>query len=255
MRTVTQAAGTITHVVTEERVAAITFDDGPHPVWTPQILDVLAAYDARATFFMVGAMAARSPDVVRRVAESGHAIGNHSWDHPAFPLISAAQRRAQLQACQRALAPYGRRLFRPPHGAQTLASRLDPLWLGHEVVTWNLSALDWLGRRGDEIGDRLLDRLRPGSIVLLHDGLFDAEEERYFDRAPTVEGLHILLDRLRGAFTFVTVPELLRRGSPHRVHWVRVPSVEFLKRLKRAPADGALSSNSSHINVAAGDAI
>jgi peptidoglycan/xylan/chitin deacetylase (PgdA/CDA1 family) len=239
MRTVTCIAGTITDVVTQERVAALTFDDGPDPVWTPRLLEVLEAYRARATFFMLGARAARHPAVVRRLARAGHAIGNHSWDHSAFPLLSARRRREQIRACQRALGSHGCRLFRPPHGAQTFASRLDALWLGYDVVTWNLSALDWLGRSGGEIADRLLEGLRPGSIVLLHDGLADAEEERFFDRAPTLDALHTLLHRLHGVFTFVTVPELLCLGTPHRVHWVRIPNADFLRGLKRASPDGA----------------
>ena len=136
--------GTITHVSTQDAVVALTFDDGPHPESTPHLLDILERHQAHATFFMIGEAAQRHPDLVQRVAQAGHAIGNHSWDHPSFPLISGRERRAQLRACEKAIAPYGQRLFRPPYGHQSAASRLDALWLSYRVVTWNLHAYDWL---------------------------------------------------------------------------------------------------------------
>jgi peptidoglycan/xylan/chitin deacetylase (PgdA/CDA1 family) len=234
---IVRAAGTITHVETTDLVAALTFDDGPDPVWTPRVLDVLEAHHARATFFMVGELAAKHRDLVRKVAEAGHAIGNHSWDHPSFPQIGGVERRAQIRACERAIAPYGRRLFRPPYGHQTVASRLDALWLRYEVVLWNLSAVDWLDRSPATIAGQLVDGLRPGSVILFHDGLVDATEERFFDREPMLEAVRMLLDRVGGTFKFVTVPELLRHGTPRRRTWVR-QDPEILKRVRRQTGEG-----------------
>ena len=82
--------GTITGVTTRDPVAALTFDDGPHPEYTPLLLNILERYQARATFFMIGDAAQRHPDLVRQVAQGGHAIGNHSWDHPFFPSLSGS---------------------------------------------------------------------------------------------------------------------------------------------------------------------
>lgn len=236
-RTVRAAAlrlvGTITHVRTRDPVAALTFDDSPDPRWTPRLLDLLAAYEARGTFFMIGSAAARHPDLVRRVAAAGHAIGNHSWDHPSFPLIPGRERRRQIRACARAIAPYGCRLFRPPYGHQTKETRLDVLRTGHDVVTWSIVAEDWLGDRPEAIAERVAGAIRPGSVVLFHDGLIDALEERYFDRGAMLEALRMVLARLRGAFAFVALPELLRRGRPQREEWVMPSNVAFLRRLRR----------------------
>ena len=128
--------GTITSVDTRDNVAALTFDDGPDPTCTPRLLDILERHHASATFFVVGETAQKYPELIRRMAQSGHAIGHHSWDHPAFPLITGRERRAQMRACAKAIAPYGQRIFRPPFGAQDVASRLSVFWLGYRVITW-----------------------------------------------------------------------------------------------------------------------
>lgn len=229
--------GTITHVSTVEPAVALTFDDGPHPDFTVRLLDILARYGAQATFFMVGASAARQPELVRQVARAGHCIGNHSYDHLSFPLLSSRERRRQLRLAQAAIAPYGQRLFRPPYGHQNLASRLDALRLGYQVVTWNVVANDWLDHDATWLTNRLTDQIRPGSIILLHDALFDAEAERFFDRSPTLEAIDLLLARLGHQFHFVTVPELFRRGCRQYRHWRRQPDLTWLNRLIRQNGD------------------
>jgi peptidoglycan-N-acetylglucosamine deacetylase len=221
-----RAIGTITQITTQEPIAALTFDDGPDPVWTPQLLSLLEAHGARATFFMVGSRAQRHRDVVRRVAAGGHAIGNHSWDHPSFPRIPASERRRQIRACGQALAPYGCRLFRPPYGHQTIETRFDALRAGYDVVTWSIETQDWETNAAQEIIERVDGRLRPGSIILFHDGLMDALDARYFDRGGTVEAVALLLQRFAGRMAFVTLPELLRRGRPHREYWVSKSTAE-----------------------------
>ena len=135
--------GSITHVATADPVAALTFDDGPHAEYTPRLLDILARHHARATFFMLGQSAIQYPDLLRRIAQAGHAIGNHSWDHASFPFITGRQRREQIRACARAIAPYGQRLFRPPYGEQSLASRLNILRMRYKVILFNCEVGDW----------------------------------------------------------------------------------------------------------------
>lgn len=217
--------GTITRVSTTEAVAALTFDDGPHPVFTPRLLEVLERHGAHATFFMVGEAAERQPTLLRRIAESGHAIGNHSWDHPSFVKISGATRRAQIRNCAKAISPYGQRLFRPPWGEQSLRSRLDAWWLGHDVICWNSDALDWeVDRDSAAMRARLSQGLKPGNIILLHDSIYRSIFQRpAHDRTNMIKALDDFLGTHRGAYEFVTVPELLRRGVPHRENWV-VPS-------------------------------
>lgn len=225
-------AGTITHVVTEKPVVALTFDDGPHPVYTPRFLDLLSRFEAHGTFFMVGKLAANNPDLVSRVAAEGHQIGNHSWDHTPFSFLSGKERRQQLRSCERVLAPFGSKYFRPPNGDQDLRSRLDALWLGYNVVTWNLTVNDWKGRSGLEMAAELLDKIKPGSIILLHDGLYTTLDERFIDRGPTLQALEIVLDKLRGKYRFDTVSKLIETGVAGKKYWVRHVDRSILNNLK-----------------------
>jgi peptidoglycan/xylan/chitin deacetylase (PgdA/CDA1 family) len=220
--------GTITHVFTRDPVAALTFDDGPRPEFTPHLLDILDRHGAQATFFMVGQAAQNHPELVQQIAQAGHAIGNHSWDHPSFPLITGRERRAQLRACAKAIAPYGQPLFRPPYGHQSTASRLDAFWLGYQVVTWNLHAYDWLDHDANWMVNRLMNQIRPGSIVLLHDTLFRSTVKRATDRKPMLDAVNMLLERLGQSFHFVTVPELLRHGLVQRINWQMKPNADWL---------------------------
>lgn len=219
-RAVSAVAGTVTHVQTTARVAALTFDDGPDPVYTPRLLDILAKHNAKATFFMVGVRAAQYPDIVARAASEGHAIGNHSWDHTPFPELSSGARRRQLAECQRALGPHGLPLFRPPKGRQNLASRFDVLRAGFQVVTWNLGAEDWLEREPEWMAERLITRLLPGSIICLHDGLEGVTREGAGDRSRTLDAVDRLLHSMSSQYQFVTVPELLARGRVYRANWL-----------------------------------
>jgi peptidoglycan-N-acetylglucosamine deacetylase len=216
-----RAVGTVTDVVTGDAVAAIAFDDGPHPVVTPRLLAILHAHRARATFFMLGKAAQKYPELVHQVAAEGHAIGNHSWDHPSFLSISGRERRSQIDACRRAVSPHGNGLFRPPYGHQSVASRLDALRMRQQVVAWSVDANDWLDLSAGVIVRRVMRQIRPGSIILFHDGRHDAVRELDLDRSVMLKSVSMLLDRLGGKFTFVTVPELFRSGRPRRALWFR----------------------------------
>ena len=229
------ALGTITHVVTESPLVALTFDDGPDPVWTPLLLDILAGRDARATFFMLGRSAERYPDLVSAVVRGGHAIGNHSWDHPSFPLLGTAERRAQITRCARALGAAGSRLFRPPFGQQNFASRIDAWRLGYQVVTWNVVGWDWLRRGAERMARELVEQIRPGSIVLLHDTLADGgySDGAYAPRDEMLTAVSTVIGTLAGTMEFVTVPELLARGRPQRQPWLVTPSPSFAERVRQ----------------------
>lgn len=230
-RVMRRLMGTITHVSTQDPVVALTLDDGPDPEFTPRLLDILEKHQARATFFMVGEAAQRHPELVRKVAQAGHAIGNHSWDHPSFPLITKQERLSQIRQCARAISPYDRRLFRPPYGHQSKASRFDALWLGYRVVTWSIVAYDWLDHDADWIIDQIMNQIQPGSIILLHDALYHTIEARYTDRRPTLDAVSGLLEQLGNRYSFVTIPELLRHGRPQLTFWYRAGDPDWLNQL------------------------
>jgi peptidoglycan-N-acetylglucosamine deacetylase len=157
-----------------ERTVALTFDDGPHPEWTPQILDTLATRDTLATFFVLGELAAEHPHLVERMIRDGHSVGNHSWSHERPDAANDVEIELELQRTDellRDLTGGPVRYFRPPYRrtdapryAETLARR------GMVAVLWSIDPRDWRGGTATEISDAVVGALRPGAIVLLHDG-------------------------------------------------------------------------------------
>lgn len=226
--------GTITHVATQENVVALTFDDGPNPEVTPRLLEILDRHQAKATFFVVGESAKDQPQLLRQMAEAGHAIGNHTWDHISLPLVTSQERQDQIRACKEAITPYGQPLFRPPFGHLNLAARVDLFRLGYQVITWNLMGIDWLDHDADWLVARLTQEIRPGSIILLHDRLYQFPEKRFADRTPTLEAVDTVLQQLTGKYRFVTVPKLLQYGKPVRRIWTRKADATWLNGLQGA---------------------
>jgi len=158
---------------------ALTFDDGPNPAATPQLLEVLARHKARATFFLIGDFVLREPTLTREIAAAGHVIGNHTMTHPWLPFVSAARIRTELASCNAALeTTLGRRvlLFRPPHGAVRPAVLRTARELGLKTVQWNLIVGDWSAASADIILERTARgiarnrRRGRGTNVVLHDG-------------------------------------------------------------------------------------
>lgn len=151
----------------------LTFDDGPDEQWTPRILDLLAEQNAQATFFVVGRFALEHPELVRRIAEQGHAIGNHTWSHRHPWAVSAAVARQEIRAGTSAIADIiGKApiFFRPPHGRLRRCMLEEIERQGQTLVLWDRSAVDWgpLGLAAKIL--RRLDAVQDGDIVLMHDG-------------------------------------------------------------------------------------
>ena len=151
----------------------LTFDDGPDPQWTPQILDALAEANMHATFFAIGQQAQLAPDLVRRIAEAGHAIGNHTYSHRHPWLMREQVARAQVSDGAKALGDMlgsPPRLYRPPHGRNRACMNDEARQQGEHIVMWNLSAIDW-GLLGTATGiERRLAQVRANDVVLMHDG-------------------------------------------------------------------------------------
>jgi peptidoglycan-N-acetylglucosamine deacetylase len=190
---------------------ALTFDDGPNPAWTPQLLEALAEHHAKATFFMVGRFAQAEPSLVRQVAAAGHLIGNHSWSHPNLARSPVHLIREELTRTSDTLAQIlGQpvRFFRPPYGARRPATLRIAHELGLLPVTWNAMTSDWVDPSEEHIAGELIAKiernLRRGraSNVVLHDG---GHRGLGADRGPSVRAAGQLLARYRAARTFVTL--------------------------------------------------
>ena len=184
------------------RRVALTFDDGPDPQRTPAVLDLLARQGVRATFFVVGARAEAHPELVRRMATEGHVVGNHSYTHSwRFPLRSLGRTMEELRRTGEVLHRItGRqpRLFRPPFGVTNPSIARAVRRLGLDPVGWSIRSLDTMGQSPERVAARILRRLHPGAVILLHDRC--AGSERLVGLL--VEGL-----RSRGLEP-VTLPEL-----------------------------------------------
>jgi peptidoglycan/xylan/chitin deacetylase (PgdA/CDA1 family) len=179
----------------QDRAIAFTFDDGPDPETTPRVLELLARHKAKATFFCVGARAAKYPALVRRIVAEGHAVGSHTYDHSnAFHFRSPSAQRAEVErgiTAVEAATGVRPKLFRPPQGLRTPLLRDALARLpGLVCVTWTERGLDAIGRSADAIVRRLDPAVRPSAILTLHDG---AGLSGTMDRGPTVEALERLL--------------------------------------------------------------
>jgi peptidoglycan/xylan/chitin deacetylase (PgdA/CDA1 family) len=188
------------------KLVALTFDDGPYPVTTPLLLQVLRDGDVRATFFLIGRDAEQYPDLTRAIAQGGHEIADHTLTHPDLDRLSDAAVAGELRdgaASLERLAPdpAERRLFRPPHGRYTVATVRVAQAAGFDTILWSDDPGDWRAVPVTALRDHLLSRATAPEIVLLHSG-----------RPATVAALpEVIAAYRRAGFRFVTVGELLRR--------------------------------------------
>src|SRR5690606_12707603 len=155
------------------RAVCLTFDDGPDPVYTPAILDVLAAYNAKATFFVLGEAAETYPQLVERIVAEGHSIGNHTYSHPHPWFTSEEIAKEEVEKTShiiQQITGIRPRWFRPPYGRLRIPMRRQAALNNMETVLWNHSIVDW-GMLGNASGIRSrLSRIKAGDIVLMHDG-------------------------------------------------------------------------------------
>ncbi len=190
---------------------ALTFDDGPNPAWTPRLLDILAANNVRATFFMVGSFADAERQLARRVIAEGHLIGNHSWSHPNLARTAAAQVREELKRTSDTLtqiigSPI--RYFRPPYGARRPVVLRTAREMGMIPVLWNAMTTDWKEPSAARIAQRLKAKIdrnqRAGwaTTIVLHDG---SHARLGADRGPSVNATEQLISHYGATHSFVTV--------------------------------------------------
>lgn len=184
-----------------DKVFALTFDDGPWPEYTREMLAILQREKVKATFFMVGQEVTRRPEIAREVRDAGHAIGNHSWDHPSRPRDPKMQVQRTDQAIKKAVG-FKPVLFRPPYGIMASMAKISQAE-GDAVLLWSADSGDWHKPGASKIAQRIISQASPGGIALMHDG--------GGSRGQSVAALPIIIDTLRErGYRFVTIPELLR---------------------------------------------
>lgn len=202
---------TITHGPRNSKRVALSFDDGPDPDVTPAVLDALAAAGARATFFVIGQKLAAQAALGRRIADEGHELGNHSWRHSRWQNFYGTRAlHDEIQRCNAAIADITgtdrKPLYRAPIGLKSPPLARAAARAGIKICAWSLHARDTRDMPAARVASRVLDRVRPGDIILMHDG-HDLPGRTRPACAPAVT---LILEGLRGkGLESVPISELL----------------------------------------------
>ena len=187
---------------------ALTFDDGPHPRYTPQILDILDEYGIKATFFIIGINASYYPDTVAEVVRRGHEIGNHTYTHPHVSKVNSDSLKREIEQCESViyeLTDQKTKLFRPPEGMIDTDVRTVIHSLDYKVILWDIDTRDWAQTPADKIAENVVQHVSSGDIILMHDYV------SY--NSPTPEALRIFIPKLINmGYKFVVVSELIGLG-------------------------------------------
>ena len=196
------------------RRLALTYDDGPNDPYTWRLLELLERHGVKATFFLIGRFVQQKPEIARAIVGGGHAIGNHTWDHPNLIFASGFEVRRQLQQTQQAIfdaTGVEPRLFRPPFGGRRPVTLRVAREQGLEAVMWNVPCQDWKPIPAGEIAARAQRQIRGGDVILLHDG----EYHRIgVDRGRSIEATDRILTRYKGeGYEFATINEMLEVDS------------------------------------------
>ncbi len=204
--------GTVYRVRTSGKKVALTFDDGPSPEWTPRVLDALKSAGVKATFFMVGHHVRKYPDIARRVADEGHAIGNHGYAHSVMLYYTPAEIEEEIKYTEKVIQDatgVTTKYFRPPKAWLRKSIKKKVEDMGYRTVLWSLNSKDWV-KFDHRLIVKIISRLvRGGDILLFHDSGNVLTREGG-DRRQTVAAVPLLARALRDkGFAFVTVDELL----------------------------------------------
>lgn len=191
----------MTHGVRARRTLHLTFDDGPHPAHTAELLDLLAEHGATATFFVIGEQAERHPDMMRRIVQGGHMLGNHSWSHPRFETLDLDAQREEIARTDKLLSDHDGRMrhdFRPPRGVLPRPMLLDCIRQRRRIAYWSYDSLDYARPPVDHlVASAQRHPPEPGEILLMHD-----------DHDAAAGMLRTMLPVWRGAgFAFEPLPE------------------------------------------------
>ena len=201
----------IVRLSTDQRIVALTYDDGPNPPYTDRLLDVLAKHDVKATFFLIGKRIERHPETVSRIIAEGHQIGNHSYSHPLLGFLPPNYVRREIERTDRLLRQLGiagEIVFRAP----VLTRFLPVAWVQAKEdrthISCNVWSWDWTTQNPDRITETVLRKTEPGSIIVLHDGKAENKEA---DRSGTVEATDRIITALKqDGYQFVRLSDVRR---------------------------------------------
>lgn len=213
----------LTEVRTNRPAVALTFDDGPHPTHTPMLLDILARYNAKATFYVIGQMVRRYPEILHRIVAEGHEVGNHTWTHPTLSRLGNPSVLSEIDRTQEIVWRTVGALpvtMRPPYGAITgRQSHMLADQRSIPTIMWSVDTQDWRRPGSSIVADRMVRGARAGAVILAHD-----------IHGPTVRAIPAAIEGIAArGFDFVTVSQLLgwRRWGPRGLRYVSGPANEY----------------------------
>ncbi|MEW4325847.1 polysaccharide deacetylase family protein [Rossellomorea marisflavi] len=207
-KTVEPQGDVIWEIPNRNNKVALTFDDGPDPVYTQEILKLLNKYEAKATFFLIGEKIKKFPYIVQQEIDAGHEIGNHSFSHPFFNTITKAQVDQEISNADSLIMKFKRhkpqlKLFRPPGGILSESDLQQIKRYEYKTImwSWHQDPRDWDNRSSGEISSHVLTNIQSGDIILLHDS--------GGNRSETIKALEQILIKLNDEYEFVTISDLL----------------------------------------------
>ncbi len=199
----------VNHVETNEKVVALTYDDGPNPPYTNQLLDLFEQNQIKATFFVIGKNIENHPETVQLILSKGHELGNHSYSHKRMVFKSPSFIRAEIEKTDALLRQLGVKQeihFRAPYGRKLLVLPYILAKLGKKNILWTVDPKDFEESNSEAIKNYVLEKVNPGSIILMHDGVGD--------RSQTIAATEMVIKGLqKKGYTFKTVSELIHQTS------------------------------------------
>ncbi len=196
----------------KDKLVALTFDDGPHPLFTNELLDLFKEKGIKATFFVTGSSIEKHKKIISRMIAGGHELGNHSYSHKNLIFKKKSMIREEIEKTDRLLRELGVKSdihFRPPFGRFLFAASAVLASLNKKVIMWNVPTRDFKENDSNVILKRIYKRIKPGSIIVLHDSGIERPGKK-IDRQATINAVKVLIEELpKRGYKFKTVSELI----------------------------------------------
>jgi peptidoglycan-N-acetylglucosamine deacetylase len=196
-----------------QKQIALTFDDGPEPIYTDQLLDLLDKENVKATFFLIGKKVKAHPEIVKKIVSQGHSVGNHSWSHCKLSWQKIETIIDELDKTQNIIAEVTGGisvLFRPPYGSRDHRVLHAARKRGLSTIMWSITTWDWENPGADKLFNKVRKKIKPGSILCFHDGSKN-EDSKHPEQ--TILAVSKLISHLRSLdYTFLTIPEMISQS-------------------------------------------